>query len=105
MPPILSEEDIDSIARRIVALIGERLVTSALPSPALSNPPAEKPKSHVPDRLVYTVNELATELRVSRVTLWRLEVRGLLKSVPGIRHKIYSHAEVQRFLAGARSKW
>ena len=105
MPATLSEEDVDSIARRVVALIGERLVTPVPPSQASPAPQADKPKSQVPARLAYTVDELATELRVSRVTLWRLEVRGLLKSVPGIRHKIYSQAEVQRFLAGERSKW
>jgi hypothetical protein len=104
MPQTLSEEDIDSIARRVVTLIGERLVAPTSSPPPFTTSQAEKPKSQVPVRLAYSVNELAAELRVSRVTLWRLEVRGLLKSVPGIRHKIYSHAEIQRFLAGDQSK-
>lgn len=37
---------------------------------------------------------------ISDVTLWRLERRGLLPSVPGIRHKLYSVAAIKRFLEG-----
>lgn len=40
------------------------------------------------------------ELGVSKVSIYRLEARGLLKSLPYLRTKIYSHAEVERFLRG-----
>jgi hypothetical protein len=65
---------------------------------------SEKSKPQAPVRLAYTVKQLAAELGLSPVTIRRLEARRLIKSVPGIRHRIYSHAEVQRFLAGDRAK-
>jgi hypothetical protein len=36
---------------------------------------------------------------ISEVTLWRLNKRGLLRPVPGIRHRLYSVASIKRFLA------
>lgn len=56
--------------------------------------------SAVVERLAYTRSELCSSLNISPITLWRLERRGLIRSVPGVRHKIFSVAEVQRFLAG-----
>ena len=52
------------------------------------------------ERLAYTKKELLVSLSLSPVTLWRLEKRGLIHAVTGIRHKLYSVAEVKRFLAG-----
>lgn len=52
------------------------------------------------ERLAYTRQELCEALKVSAVTLWRLERTGRIRPVPGVRHKLYSIAEVQRFLAG-----
>ena len=51
------------------------------------------------ERLAYTKEELCASLSLSPVTLWRLEKRGLIHSVAGIRHKLYSVTEVKRFLA------
>ncbi len=51
------------------------------------------------ERLAYTKDELCASLTLSPVTLWRLEKRGLIHSVAGIRHKLYSVTEVKRFLA------
>ena len=51
------------------------------------------------ERLAYTKEELCASLTLSPVTLWRLEKRGLIHSVAGIRHKLYSVTEVKRFLA------
>ena len=51
------------------------------------------------ERLAYTKEELCTSLSLSPITLWRLEKRGLIHAVTGIRHKLYSVAEVKRFLA------
>jgi hypothetical protein len=62
--------------------------------------PADQPPVIVVEPLVYTIDELAKVLKLSRVTLWRLERRGLLKSVPGVRHKIYSRRAVEKFLEG-----
>ena len=58
---------------------------------------AEAPQ-HI-ERLAYTKDELTKALSLSPVTLWRLEKRGLIHAVTGIRHKLYSVAEVKRFLA------
>ena len=51
------------------------------------------------ERLAYTKEELCVSLSLSPITLWRLEKRGLIHSIAGIRHKLYSVAEVKRFLA------
>lgn len=52
------------------------------------------------EKLALTIDELAQELSLNRATIYRLEARGLLRSVPHIRHKIYARGEVDRFLAG-----
>ena len=52
------------------------------------------------EKLAYTRDELRAVLPVSIVTLWRLEKRGLLIRVPGIRLPLYSRASVEAFLAG-----
>jgi DNA-binding transcriptional MerR regulator len=52
------------------------------------------------ERLAYTKAELCEALRVSPVTLWRLEKKGLLEPVAGLRHKLYSKAAVERFIEG-----
>ena len=51
-------------------------------------------------RIVYSKAELCEVLQISPVSAWRLEKRGLLMPVPGLRHKIYARAAVDRFLAG-----
>jgi hypothetical protein len=52
------------------------------------------------ERLAYTKSELCEALRLSPVTLWRLEQRGLLMPIAGLRHKLYPVTTVERFLAG-----
>ena len=37
---------------------------------------------------------------VSETTLWRLEQRGLITSIPGLRHKLYSVESLKRFVSG-----
>jgi hypothetical protein len=37
---------------------------------------------------------------ISSVTIWRLEKRGLLKRVPGIRRKLFTVDSVRAFIAG-----
>ena len=52
------------------------------------------------EKLAYNKRELCAALGLCDTTLWRLEKLGRLNPVPGIRHKLYSKAEVARFLAG-----
>jgi hypothetical protein len=57
----------------------------------------------VVERLTYTSAQVCLALQISQVTLWRLEKRGLLCSLPHLRHKRYSVAAVARFAAGQAS--
>ena len=52
------------------------------------------------EKLAYSGRELQVLLGCSHVTLWRLEKRGLLKPVAGIRTKLYSRKSVENFLDG-----
>jgi len=101
MAKTLSDEDIEAIASSVVKLIGTRLATVA-PQLAPLPPPPPLPQSAKPlaPKLAFTLKELSQELGVSKVTLYRMEVRGLLKSLPYFRHKVFSRVEVERFLAG-----
>jgi len=59
----------------------------------------------LPPKLAYTIKELCAELSLSPDTIYKLECSGRLKAIPGVRRKIYSNAEVQRFLRGDRPDW
>ncbi len=100
----LSESDINRIAASVVDLIARRLS-----SPGAEVSPATKSGGNIDtqlsERLAYSRKELAAELSMSPVTLWRLEAKGLIKPVPGVRHKMYSKAEVNRFLSGKSVGW
>jgi hypothetical protein len=50
--------------------------------------------------LAYTAGQVCEALQISKVTLWRLEKRGLLTSIPHLRHKRYSAATVRQFASG-----
>ena len=52
------------------------------------------------EKLAYNTAELCSALGLCPTTIWRLNQRGLLRPIPGLRHKIYAKTEVQRFLAG-----
>jgi excisionase family DNA binding protein len=47
---------------------------------------------------VYTATEVAELLKVEYKTVLRLIQRGLLKAIPGIRHKRITEQELQRYL-------
>lgn len=47
---------------------------------------------------VYTVEEIAAILRVDYKTVLRLIERGILKVLPGIRHKRVTEDELKRYL-------
>lgn len=98
MARILSDEDVEAIAQRIVQLVAKRLTEPAPlrdPPPPAPTPKAEKP---LPPKLAFTLKELSAELGVSQASVYRLEERGLLKSLGYLRKKIYTRREVERFL-------
>jgi excisionase family DNA binding protein len=49
-------------------------------------------------RLAYSMQEVASILGVSYITVHRLIARGLLKSSSALRHKLIPLSEVERFL-------
>ena len=101
----ISPADIEAIAQRVVALLAERLATSQPATPLKDAPPSTDDKREITPRLAYTLKQLCAELSLSPVTIYRLEARGLLKSLPGIRRKIYSRAEVEKLLSSGTAKW
>ena len=66
------------------------------------------PSSPVPpvESLTYSVTETATVLGVSLPTVYRLVARGVLRPLPGLRHKRLPKRQVHAFVEGARtSHW
>ena len=64
---------------------------------ALNPPPATA--SLTTEKLAYTGSEINQVLSISSVTRWRLEKKGLLLPVAGLRHKLYSRRTLEEFLA------
>lgn len=95
MERTLSDSDVEAIALRVVHILGTRLVA---PEPRREAPSLPEPLSPSKTKLAYSLAELMTELGLCKTTIWRLEVRGLLRPVPYVRHKIYAREEVERFL-------
>ena len=100
----LPESDINRIAAIVVELIARRL-SSPVPQVSEATKSGGNIDTQLPERLAYSRKELAAELNLSPVPLWRLETKGLIKPVPGVRHKMYSNAEVNRFLSGKNVGW
>lgn len=69
----------------------------AFPVPSLAR--REAPAAEGVERLAYTADQVCAALQISKVTLWRLERRGLLRPVPHLRHKRYSASAITQFLA------
>lgn len=63
----------------------------------------KEPPLQACEKLVYTREELQRATGLSVTTLWRLEQKGLIKTVPGLRHKLYSRKSVMAFIEGARA--
>lgn len=99
MSRTLSDEDVDALATRLVEIIVMRL-SAPKPPEAAPLPPQPPPAKPLAPKLAYTLKELSDELGISKVSLYRFEVRGLLKPLPYFRHKIFSREEVERFLSG-----
>jgi hypothetical protein len=103
MAHTLTDEDIEIIAERVVAKIATRLAAAAKARNLSEGAPPPAPASTttpLPQKLAYRKKELLAELSISSTTLWRLEVLGQLRAVPGLRHKLYARVEVERFLKG-----
>lgn len=60
----------------------------------------EKAPGQVLEKMAYTGEEFCKLTGLSPLTRWRLEKRGLLKAVPGIRNKLYSRKAIEAFLDG-----
>lgn len=60
----------------------------------------ETAPSHAVEKLAFHGAEVEKILGISAITRWRLEKRGLLKPVPGIKHKLYSRKTLEAFLEG-----
>ena len=54
------------------------------------------------ERLAYSVKETAEVLGISEVTVYRLLLRGRLKSIPGLRHKIIPRSSIVKLLGTAK---
>ena len=52
--------------------------------------------------LTYSVEESAVALGLSKPTIYRLISRGVLRPLPGLRHKRIPCAQVRRFGSGKR---
>jgi hypothetical protein len=104
MTRTLTDEDIEAVAHRVVALLGERLRAAASPPLAQATPAAVELKG-APTRLAYTLKQLCEELSLSPDTVCKLEAQGRIKALPGVRRKIYSRGEVERLLAGGKARW
>jgi len=103
----LSDKEIELVAERVVAPIGERLAapSNKTEPPETSTPEPAKAKELTTHRLAYTLREFCAELGISHVSVYRLEMHGLLRPNPALRKKIYSRVEVERLLALECKKW
>ncbi len=52
------------------------------------------------ESLTYNSAQVCAVIGIKRTTLWRLERRGMLRPLPGIRHKLYSRKAVARYVEG-----
>jgi hypothetical protein len=98
MARTLSNDDIDAIADRVLERLAEALTRK--PTLPEKSPPAAPPKTtQTPaQNLAFTRKELCAELKMSVASITRLEHRGLIKPVLGLRTKLYSRKEVERYL-------
>ena len=103
MPRNLSEEDLQAVAASVVDLVIKRLTSQPPPQPKLDVDQIGDASRAIPQirpKLTYTVKELCAELSLSNDTIYKLVAAGRLTSIPGIRYKIFSRTEVERFLRG-----
>lgn len=70
--------------------------------PLVSTAAAASTASFV-EPLTYSVAETATVLGVSLPTVYRLVARGVLRPLPGLRHKRLPKRQVHAFIEGTHS--
>lgn len=58
------------------------------------NPPSVPPV----ERLAFSATETAAALGISKVSLWRLSRRGLIRPIGHLRIPLYAKSEIERFL-------
>jgi hypothetical protein len=61
-------------------------------------------KTELAGRLAYSMRETANLIGVNYQTVYRLNKRGLLRSSTALRTKLFSKAEIERFLASTLPK-
>lgn len=61
---------------------------------------ADAANGHTITKLAYSGAEVRSILGISSATEWRLNQRGLLRPIAGLRLKRYGAAELRRFIAG-----
>ena len=76
---------------------------SQFPPDPLASQSATPPAVPVLEPLTYSVTETATVLGVSLPTVYRLVARGILRPLPGLRHKRVPKKQVYAFVEGGRS--
>ena len=105
----LDSEDVHAIASAVADELSRRLagIAATQNRPAFAagaQPPIQTTAGTITPpkvvRLAYTAAETCQAFGIGKVTLWRLEKRGLIQSIPGIRHRLYSVEAVNRFLEG-----
>ena len=72
------------------------------PPPQPAPVPVAVPVEPIRDRLALSSEETAKALGISRVTLWRLCKRGLLKPSYALRSPRFALSEIERFLRETR---
>ena len=108
MPRTLSDEDLQAAATWVVDLVIKRLTTPPPPQPKSGVDRIGDASGGIPQirpKLAYTAKELCAELSLSSDTIYKLASTGRLKPIPGVRYKIFSRAEVERFLRGDKADW
>lgn len=70
----------------------------------MSNLADSETKPPAVERLAFTIEETCKALGgISRVTLWRLEALNRIRSIDtGMRLKLFSRGEIERFLSQTR---
>ena len=65
----------------------------------MQTPRPISPNPAIESRLAFSITETAQLLGLSRVSVYRLIERGLLKSNGALRHHLIARSEIERFLA------
>jgi len=95
--PVFVNLTAEQLARCIEA--ARRVMTPPPPAPPVNVVPVPV----MEQRLAYTSVETARLLGVSKVTLWRLCKRGLIRPSLALRTSLFSRTEIERFLRDTKA--